>query len=388
MPRRHSQHTRFYNISGNNDILPFSSDVTSILSNLGVKYSIYSSKEDFDSTSIYGVKDIKNASSEDLSYCSLYDAEKAIMAISKSNAKVVICHQSLENLVYPRSGKQQCLIFVKNPRMVMMKIINEIYYSPSFDKKKRTSQNDKIASAPLTLIISKSARIGKNCSIGNFTKIGDKCTIGDNTVVGDRVTIEQNTRIGKNCIIQPGTVIGADGFAYERLEDTLELQRFPHIGGVVIGNNVEICSNCSIARGSLSDTIIGEGTKIDALVHVAHNVEIGRNCALTAGTIIGGSTRIGDMCWTGLNSTIKHKVKIGNKVIIGSGASVINDIDDEDIVAGVPAKSIKHKVRSNQLFLMVGRLEQSDSSNTANNLKSNDNNDNKYKKPAFNMHRY
>jgi UDP-3-O-[3-hydroxymyristoyl] glucosamine N-acyltransferase len=89
-----------------------------------------------------------------------------------------------------------------------------------------------------------------------------------------------------------------------------------------------------------------------------------------------------------LNSTIKHKVKIGNKVIIGSGASVINDIDDEDIVAGVPAKSIKHKVRSNQLFLMAGRLQQSDSSNTANNLKSNDNNDNKYKKPAFNMHRY
>ena len=371
MPRRHSQHIRSYNISGNNGILPFSFDVTSILSNLGVKYSIYSSKEDFDSASIYGVKDIKNASSEDLSYCSLDDAEKAIMAISKSNAKVIICYQSLENLVYPKSGKQQCLIFVKNPRMVMMKIINEIYYSPSFDKKKRTSQNDKIAAAPLTSIILKSARIGKNCSIGNFTKIGDKCIIGDNTVVGDRVIIEQNTRIGKNSIIQPGTVIGADGFAYERLEDTLELQRFPHIGGVVIGNNVEICSNCSIARGSLSDTIIGEGTKIDALVHVAHNVEIGRNCALTAGTIIGGSTRIGDMCWTGLNSTIKHKVKIGNKVIIGSGTSVINDIDDEDIVAGVPAKSIKHKVRSNQLFLMAGHQ-----SRTKNNFKKGTDNNN------------
>ena len=220
-------------------------------------------------------------------------------------------------------------------------------------------------------IILESARIGKNCSIGNFTKIGDKCIIGDNTVVGDRVIMEQNTRIGKNCIIQPGTVIGADGFAYERLEDTLELQRFPHIGGVIIGDNVEICSNCSIARGSLSNTIIGEGTKLDALVHIAHNVEIGRHCALTAGTIIGGSTRIGDMCWTGLNSTIKHKVKIGNKVIIGSGASVINNIDDEDIVAGVPAKSIRHKVRSNQLFLMAGHR-----SHTSNGLKRDSDNNN------------
>ena len=149
------------------------------------------------------------------------------------------------------------------------------------------------------------------------------------------------------------------------------MQRFPHIGGVIIGDNVEICSNCSIARGSLSNTIIGEGTKLDALVHIAHNVEIGRHCALTAGTIIGGSTRIGDMCWTGLNSTIKHKVKIGNKVIIGSGASVINNIDDEDIVAGVPAKSIRHKVRSNQLFLMAGHR-----SHTSNGLKRDSDNNN------------
>jgi UDP-3-O-[3-hydroxymyristoyl] glucosamine N-acyltransferase len=369
--RRHSQRVHSSMSSDNSDRLPLSFDVASILSNLGIKYSIYSSKEDYDSTSIYGVKDIKGASSEDLSFCSLDDAEKAIMAISKSNAKIIICHQSLENLVYPRSGKQQSLIFVRNPRMTVMKIINEIYYSPSVHKRKRTRQNDKIVVAPSTSIISNSARIGKNCSIGNFTKIGDKCIIGDNTVIGDGVIVEQNTRIGRNCVIQPGTVIGADGFAYERLEDTLELQRFPHIGGVALGDNVEICSNCSIARGSLSDTIIGDGTKLDALVHVAHNVEIGRHCALTAGTIIGGSTRIGDMCWTGLNSTIKHKVKIGNKVIIGSGASVINDIDDEDIVAGVPAKSIKHKVRSNQLFLMAGQ-----ESRTKNNLKKGTGNNN------------
>jgi UDP-3-O-[3-hydroxymyristoyl] glucosamine N-acyltransferase LpxD len=371
MSHRHSQRADSSNISDNNGILPLSFDVVSFLSNIGVKYSIYSSEVDFESTSIYGVKDIKSASSEDLSFCSLADAEKAIMAISKSNAKVIICHQSLENLVYPRSGKRQSLVFVKNPRMIVMKIINEIYYSPSMNRKKRTRQNYTVAVAPPTSIISKSARIGKGCSIGNFTKIGDKCIIGDNTVVGNCVVIEQNTRIGKNCIIQPGTVIGADGFAYERLEDTLELQRFPHIGGVVLGDNVEICSNCSIARGSLSDTIIGDGTKLDALVHVAHNVEIGRHCALTAGTIIGGSTRIGDMCWTGLNSTIKHKLKIGNKVIIGSGASVINDIDDEDIVAGVPAKSIKHKVRSNQLFLMAGQQ-----SRTKNNLKKDTDNNN------------
>jgi UDP-3-O-[3-hydroxymyristoyl] glucosamine N-acyltransferase len=330
-------------------------NVETILSHLGIRYSIYSSKEDFDSTSVNAVKDLKSASKKDLSFCSLDDAEKVLMAISKCDAKVIICHQLLKGLVYPRSGKQQCLIFVRNPRLVVMKIINAIYYPSSVNKKLKSRHNKKITLVSPTAIISTSTRIGKNCSVGDLSSIKDNCVIGDNTNVGDRVTIEQNTRIGKNCIIQPGTVIGADGFAYERLEDTLELTRFPHIGGVLIGSNVEICSNCSIARGSLSDTIIGDGTKLDALVHVAHNVEIGRHCALTAGTIIGGSARVGNTCWTGLNSTIKHKVKIGNNVIVGSGASVINDIDDEDIVAGVSAKSIKHKARSNQLFLMAGQ---------------------------------
>jgi UDP-3-O-[3-hydroxymyristoyl] glucosamine N-acyltransferase len=335
------------------DAVPY--NIESILLNLGINYSIYSSKEDFYSTSINAVKDLKSASKGDLSFCSLDDAERVIMAISKCDAKVIICHESLEGLVYPRSGKQQCIIFVRNPRLVVMKIINEIYYPSFIDKEKKSRYNKKITAVSPTAIISKSTKIGKNCSVGDLTIIKDNCIIGNNAIVCDRVTIEQNTRIGKNCIIQPGTVIGADGFAYERLEDTLELTRFPHIGGVVIGSNVEICSNCSIARGSLSDTIIGDGTKLDALVHIAHNVEIGRHCALTAGTIIGGSARVGNMCWTGLNSTIKHKVKIGNNVIVGSGASVINDIDDEDIVAGVPAKSIKQKVRSNQLFLMAGQ---------------------------------
>ena len=93
-------------------------------------------------------------------------------------------------------------------------------------------------------------------------------------MISDRAVIVQKCIIGNNCIIEPGVIIGADGFAYERDKKTLELERFPHIGGVTIGNNVEVCANSSIARGSLSDTVIGDGTKLDALVHVAHNVII------------------------------------------------------------------------------------------------------------------
>jgi UDP-3-O-[3-hydroxymyristoyl] glucosamine N-acyltransferase len=111
--------------------------------------------------------------------------------------------------------------------------------------------------------------------------------------------------------------------------------------------------------------VIGEGTKVDALVHIAHNVIVGRNCELTAGTIIGGSTTLGDTCWTGLNSTLKDNIRLGNNVIVASGASVIHDVPDGDIVAGVPAKSIKHKVNSDQLFLMAGQKEEQEKKKTS-----------------------
>jgi UDP-3-O-[3-hydroxymyristoyl] glucosamine N-acyltransferase len=324
-------------------------NIESILSDLGINYHFYGDtkkKETF-----RNIATIQQGKEEDLCYCS-FDGEEAISIISKSNAEIILCKETLEQHIDQnyRSHfltKNQQLIFVDNPRAAFIKIINKIYNK---DKKS-------VGISP-TAIISKSATIGSNCYIGNNVIVGEDCKIGNNTVVSDRAVIVQKCVIGNNCIIEPGVTIGADGFAYERDRETLELERFPHIGGVTIGNNVEICANTSIARGSLSDTVIGDGTKLDALVHVAHNVIIGRNCELTAGTIIGGSTTIGDTCWTGLNSTLKNKIKIGNKVIVGAGALVIHDVPDEDIVAGVPARSIKYKVTSDKLFLMAGHKQQ------------------------------
>ncbi len=114
----------------------------------------------------------------------------------------------------------------------------------------------------------------------------------------------------------------------------------------MIGKGVDIGANCSIARISMSNTIIGSGPKLDALVHFAHNVSIGSNCELTAGTIIGGSSFIDNYSWLGLNSTFKDNTTIRDRVIVRAGAMVISNVPDADIIAGVPAKSIKHKVKS------------------------------------------
>jgi UDP-3-O-[3-hydroxymyristoyl] glucosamine N-acyltransferase len=319
-------------------------NIESILHELGIDFRLCGNiKKTF-----RNVATIQQGKDGDLCYCS-FEGEEALSLISKSNADIILCGEGLEKAIaqnYQSSNlsKKQQFIFVDNPRAAFIKIINKI----------SKNDNKKVGISP-TAIVSATASIGSNCYIGNNVVIGEDCKIGNDTVISDRAVIVQKCIIGNNCVIEPGVTIGADGFAYERDKKTLELERFPHIGGVRIGDNVEICANSSIARGSISDTVIDDGTKLDALVHVAHNVIIGRNCELTAGTIIGGSTIIGDTSWMGLNCTLKNKIKLGNKVIVGAGACVIHDVPDEDIVAGVPAKSIKHKVITDKLFLMAGQ---------------------------------
>lgn len=138
-----------------------------------------------------------------------------------------------------------------------------------------------------------------------------------------------------------GTVIGKDGFGYEW--DGEKHVKFPHLGDVIIGKDVEIGANTCIDRAALEGefTVIGDGTKIDNLVHIAHNVKIGEGCLIVAGSVIGGSCVIGDRCYIGIGAMIKNKVKIGNDVTIGMGAVVLKDVPDGWTVVGNPAKRLE-----------------------------------------------
>jgi UDP-3-O-[3-hydroxymyristoyl] glucosamine N-acyltransferase len=301
---------------------------------------------------IYNIAPLDRGGNHDISFCSSDDKE-GLESILDSKSAVILCKKTFVNSIRNTFGISnsnripRLFVFVDNPRLVFIKIAKLIKGYPNINKKGISKH----------AIIADSAKIGKDCYIGDFAIIGDDCIVGDNTVIDSRVVIK-NAKVGNNCVIQPGTTIGEEGFSFERDSASFELEKFPHCGRVLIGNNVEIFTNCSIARGSISDTVIEEGTKIDALCHVAHNVHIGKNTQLTAGTVIGGSTTIGNNCWFGLNSTIKHKIKIGDNAIVGSGSSVIRDVEDRDIVAGCPAKSIKHKINisEDKLFLMGGQF--------------------------------
>jgi UDP-3-O-[3-hydroxymyristoyl] glucosamine N-acyltransferase len=287
--------------------------------------------------SVTGVSSILEAGKDDLAFCA-WDDERGISSISNSRAGIILCKNTLKGKV-ANPGSQ--LVFLDNPRFVFVHFVN------------RARNMAAPRSISSSAVISPSAKMGNNCQVGPFVTIGDGCTIGNNAVIEDRVTLK-NCSIGDNCVVQSGVAIGSEGFAYER-DPGGRLERFPHLAGVVIGDKVEISANVSIARGSLTDTLIGDETKLDALVHIAHNVRIGTRCQLAAGTIIGGSTQLGDSCWTGLNSTLKNTIKVGNRVLVAAGACVIGDVADDDVVAGVPAKSIKQKVTTGELYLMTGR---------------------------------
>lgn len=189
-----------------------------------------------------------------------------------------------------------------------------------------------------TAIISPSAKIGKGVSIGHYTVIEDNVEIGDNTSIGHGTIIRDGTVIGANCIIEDNTVIGNGGFGFRNLSDG-SYKRLPHLGRVVIGNNVEIGSNCNIDKGTFKDTIIGDGTKIDSTAFVEHNVEIGKNVMIVSGSIIGGNTKICDGAYL-VGMRCKNRLTVGENSKVGIGSVVLFDVRKGTTVFGNPAKKI------------------------------------------------
>ena len=145
-------------------------------------------------------------------------------------------------------------------------------------------------------------------------------------------------------IIQDGCKVGLKGFGFIPLNG--KNLRFPHIGKVIIKDNAELGANCTIDRGSLNDTIIGENTFLDNQVHVAHNVKIGNNCMIAGQVGFAGSSNIGNNVLIGGQAGVSGHLKIGNNVKIGGGSGVVKDIKDGTVVMGYPAMPLKNFIRS------------------------------------------
>lgn len=174
--------------------------------------------------------------------------------------------------------------------------------------------------------------------------IGKGCKIGKNTVIYPNVTIYDNVTIGDNCIIHSGAVIGADGFGVVQAENGV-WQKIPQIGGVTIGNNVEIGANTTIDRGALDNTIIEDNVKIDNLVQIAHNVKVGYNTLIAACVVVAGSCVVGKNCMIGGNSSLNGHCYIADNTIIAATTVVASSIKK----AGVYSSSLTHKDHKDNL---------------------------------------
>lgn len=197
------------------------------------------------------------------------------------------------------------------------------------------------------------AKVGEGVYIGAFTYVSEKAKIGDNTQIFPHVYIGKGVKIGKNCKIDSGariydycivgdncvihsnTVIGGDGFGFQPTAEGFK--KIPQLGNVIIEDDVEIGSNCSIDRATIGSTIIGKGTKIDNLIQIAHNVKIGQNNVIAAQAGIAGSTVIGDWNQIGGQVGIVGHIKIGNQVKIQAQSGVNSSAKDGEILYGSPA---------------------------------------------------
>jgi len=204
-------------------------------------------------------------------------------------------------------------------------------------------------------VVGKGAVLESNVQVLAGAYIADGVVVGANTTVGSGVQLLAACRIGKHCIIQSNTVIGSDGFGY--MPGAEGLQKIPHLGSVVIEDNVEIGANCSIDQGMLSPTRIQQGVKIDNQVHIAHNVQVGAHTVIAAQTGIAGSVRIGKACRIGGQVGFVDGIQIADGVQVASQSGIMNSILEPGAkVWGSPAMPAQQFRKSFVLFRRLPEL--------------------------------
>lgn len=239
-----------------------------------------------------------------------------------SKAKVLLVDAELEfNNTIQNQGK--VLIVVDNPKLTLMKIIKR-FFTESFTP-----------SIHPTAYIHPEAEIGNNVYVGPHCYIG-KCKIGDNNVIHSGVNIYDRSVIGNNNVIHSGALICVDGLGCMRYTDGT-LEEFPQIGGVVIGDNCYIGGNTHIASGSLSDTIIEDGCKINGMCFIGSNDILHKNVWITGSTMLAGSVEVGANTTIFSRVVVRDWCKIGEGVTIGMGSVVTKTVPDGEIWFGSPA---------------------------------------------------
>jgi UDP-3-O-[3-hydroxymyristoyl] glucosamine N-acyltransferase len=247
-------------------------------------------------------------------------------------------------------GGPSTRIVVGEPRTAMLEVLTALY-----------------PVAPQEWGIASSARIGHGCrwegrlalaagaQVGRDVRLGADCRIGPGAIIGDRSVLGAGCRIDAHAVIAPDTVlgdrvvvrtgarVGQDGFAWMGPPDAR--RRLPHPGACRLDDDVEIGANATVDRGSLGTTVIGAGTKLDNLVHIAHNVRIGARCMILAQVGVAGTTTIGDDVAIGGQAGLAGQLRVGNGARLAAQSGVIGDVGAGATVSGYPARDHRAVLR-------------------------------------------
>ncbi|MCH2144637.1 MAG: UDP-3-O-(3-hydroxymyristoyl)glucosamine N-acyltransferase [Phycisphaerales bacterium] len=288
---------------------------------------------------VEGVSGIGDARADQLTFAN--DANNARLW-QDSKARSLVTGLTTE---LPERTDDVAIIRVKDPELAMISMLEAFAPEPSLPP---------VGIHP-TAIVDPSAKIGTEARIGPSCQVHEDCVLGDDvtltagtrlhrgvtigsrSTLHDGVIIRERCTIGSDVVIHANVVIGTDGFGFRPSEDGNGLVRFPHIGSVVIEDDVEIGACTCIDRGKFGATRIGTGTKIDNLCQIGHNCDIGRCCVLCGQVGVAGSTKIGDGTMIGGAAGIADHLVIGRSVSIGARSGVINDIPDGETWVGTPA---------------------------------------------------
>lgn len=296
------------------------------------------SVEPFPDVQVHDVTTLDQATPHDIAYC---DHKKYATQLKETRAGVCLIKSELQEIV-PSST---IAIVVTHPRRVFARVTAHFYPASH-------SQ----AGISTTAVVHPTAQIASDCQIEEYVVIGPNVVIGTGTRVGTHGVIGAGVQIGKDCdigpgvhlqyarigdqvMIKPGAKIGQIGFGFEM--DEAGPINIPHLGRVIIEDNVQIGANTAIDRGVMGDTTIGAGSRIDNLVQIAHNVHLGKNCILVAQVGVAGSTRLGDFVIAAGQAGIADHLTIGDGARIAAQSGLMRDVAPREIVAGSPAIPVK-----------------------------------------------
>jgi UDP-3-O-[3-hydroxymyristoyl] glucosamine N-acyltransferase len=291
-----------------------------------------------DAVSIHDIAALDSAGPADIS---VFSDARYLDALRPTRAGAIIISRKLAR----HADAASRLVFVKDPRLAYAQV-GQLFYPPpalvaGIDPAAHVHPSAKIGSGSQIdagAIIGRDVEIGNSCHIAYNTVLGEGVCLGDESRIGANTTVS-HALIGRRVGIETGVTIGAQGFGF--VPGPNGLTRMLQLGRVLIEDGVQIGANCAIDRGATGDTVIGAGTVLDNLVHIAHNVRLGRHCVICAQVGIAGSTVVGDGVMMGGQVGVADHLKVGAGAQIAAKGGVMRDVGPGAVLGGFPAVPIK-----------------------------------------------